>query len=879
MEERRRPAEKSMPPLCSAEASLRICLLGIPEVWVAGQALPPLRTRKGFWLLCLLALQADRSVDRTRLAETLWPDTLPENALANLRRSLTDLRAALGVTEACIEAPTPRTLRFNASGVEVDVLTFDTDPAAALELYRGPLLQGCTEEWVFPERQRREDAYITTRLQLAEAAAMRQQLTPAASHYRAIIAVAPFEERARRGLMEVLARDGDVNAAISVYTDLRNRLHQERAMQPVAETSVLFRTLRDRARVGAKPLVRVSRKWEAPDGFLPHPATRFIGRTADQENLCTLLATERCITLVGIGGIGKTRLAIQVAEEVRDSFPDGVWFADLSGLTEAAQIPAKIATLLGLQEKVSPVRALTSRTALLVLDNVEHLQSDCAAFVEEVQTHCPRIRLLITSHAPLQLPGERVWQVSGMSLEDAVALFSERAAAVCQNFTVTPKALSELQRLCTDLDGIPLALELAAARLNVLSVPEILQRLDSRFQLLTISRQGTPARHQSLRTAISWTWSLLSATEQEYLSRLSVLRGGGTLSAAKAVLFAQPSSEYETLDALGILADKSLLVVERDQSVRYRLLDTIRQYSAAHLTNAERHAAMARLTEWCLELVFSEDSDPVAWMHRIDADWTNITAALDFCEAHPDFASKGLRLLLRLTTYCLMRGHTAEGRRRIHALLPHIPRDSMQGIDSLYYAGQFARAEGDHITARQYYAAFLAAWRAKHAENPTDRSRLELAGGLGGLAIQEMELNNLESAREYLEESLEIFRDFHLQEWISATLIRLGLVHWRSGDPHRGYTFLHEGIVLARQIDNVMCLSWNLPFLASLLQELGDCDAAEAHYREALVLQESLRHVALQADTLLALGKLIEAHDPEAARCYHEQAGALREHV
>lgn len=861
-----------------SDAPLRICLLGTPEVWVSGQPLPPLRTRKGFWLLCLLVLHANRSLERGWLAETLWPDTLPENALANLRRSLTDLRAAFGKAESHLEAPTPRTLRFNSNGAEVDVLTFDADPAAALELYRGPLLSGCHEEWVIPERQKRADACIAARLQLAEAATVRHQFTLASAHYRAVIAMAPFEERARRGLMEVLVRDGDVNAAIAVYTDLRDRLHREIAASPDTETTALYRSLRDRARHSPPPTVRVSRKWEPPASFLPHPGTRFVGRARELENLCGLLRRERCVTLVGIGGIGKTRLAIRAAEEVQDTMPDGVWFADLSGLTDASQVPANVSTVLGLREKESLIPTLSSRSLLLVLDNVEHLQTGCTEFVRQLLTGCPRVRILVTSHAPLQIEGERVWHLSGLSTEDALTLFAERGAALCRDFTVTPEILPALQRLCTDLDGIPLAIELAAARLNVLSVAEITRRLDERFQFLTTGRYGAAERHQSLRSALEWTWNLLSTREREHLCRLSVLRGSGDLGMARTVLLPGETSEFAALDALGILADKSLIVVERGGSTRYRLLDTIRRFSAERLSEGERQATLARLTEWCLELAFGEDNEPGQWIRRIDADWSNITAALDFCAENPSFAAKGLRLLTRLSTYCLMRGLVAEGSRRIGEFLNHIPGDSPEGIDGMYHAGRFARAVGDYTNARLRYTEFVAAWRGIHANQPDDNSRRELAGGLGGLGLLEMDLSQFASALNYLEESLALFSamDDPPREWIGVTLIRLGLAQWRLGDRQRGYELLQEGITLARTIDDVMCLSWNLPHLARFRQELGDEEAAEGYYREALQLQEHLGHTDLQADTLEALGNLLRTRDPESARACLHQAELLR---
>jgi predicted ATPase/class 3 adenylate cyclase len=732
-----------------AGSPLAIRLFGPFEARWNGGPLPHLRSRKGQWLFALLALRAGQEVERAWLAGVLWPDSSEAQALANLRNSLTDLRGALGEEEVRLRSPTPRTLCLDLAGAEIDVLAFDAavanGDALALEravaLYRGPLLEGCTEEWAFQERQVREQAYLHALETLAAAALAGGDPATAERYLRLAVAVDPLRESAQRALLHALAAGGNYAAALLAYRELRLRLHRDLHAEPDPETTALFQQIRLQARgkaggASAHPTCSVAtpipedtvtflftdvegstRLWEqhpdamreallrhdtllhhaievhgghvfktfgdqfcaafatAPDALeaalaaqrtlqaepweevgslrvrmalhtgaaevresdyfgpplnrvahllaaahggqvlfslaaaelvrdhlpegaslrdmgerrlqdlvrperifqlvtpelpadfpplrsleafpnnLPLQLTSFIGRGREMEEVKRLLGIHRLLTLTGAGGCGKTRLALQVAADRLAEYADGAWFVDLAPLADPTLVPQAVAATLGvlgapgrpLVETLSAV--LKSRQLLLVLDNCEHLLAACAGLADRLLQSCPHLRILATSRERLGITGETPYRVPPLSLPDlrqpptlasltqyeAVRLFIERALTALSTFTVTNANAPFVAQVCHRLDGIPLAIELAAARVRVLPVEQIATRLDDRFRLLTGGSRTALPRQQTLRALIDWSYDLLSAAERTLLTRLSVFAGGWTLEAAEAV--------------------------------------------------------------------------------------------------------------------------------------------------------------------------------------------------------------------------------------------------------------------------------------------------------------------------------------------------------
>ena len=594
--------------------AFRVRLFGPFAAQVDGHPLPRLRSRKGQWLLALLALRSGRAVERSWLAGTLWPDTTEENALISLRQTLADLRHALGPEARRIVSPTTRTLSLDTVGASVDVAEFDAavqqgDPASlerAVELHQKPLLEDCLEEWAVAEREERSRACLTALQTLASTALAQGEYAVAVTRLRRILAADPYHEVAVRDLMTALARSGDWGAMLLAYRDVRLLLQREFRAEPGAETRALYQRLRAEALASpqaAAPEADPAQTKAAPLGLLPRPLTELVGREQEASTVSALLFRSPLVTLTGPGGVGKTRLAIRVAEAWAEDQPDGVWFVDLAPLADAALVTRTVAAVLGVREE--PGRALSDtlaaalrdRRLLLILDNCEHLLGACAALAARLLETSPNLRLLSTSRQALGLTGETVWRVPSLAVPDetesldavaradAVRLFVERAVSGAPGFALTPQTSPAVAQICRRLDGIPLAIELAAARARMLSPEQIAARLDDRFHLLTQGSRAALPRQQTLRAAVDWSYDLLSEPERRLLARLSVFAGGWTLEAAEAICPGNGLEAPDVLDVLTELVDKSLVVVETEaeQDRRYRLLETMRDYGRQRL--------------------------------------------------------------------------------------------------------------------------------------------------------------------------------------------------------------------------------------------------------------------------------------------------------
>ncbi|HLY66843.1 MAG TPA: BTAD domain-containing putative transcriptional regulator, partial [Chloroflexota bacterium] len=572
-----------------------------------------------------MILRHDRETERRWLAGTLWPECEEARALFYLRRSLTDLRHALGTQAARLGSLTPQTLRLNLFDAEVDTIAFDGAIASgdmsaletAVDLYRGPLLEGCTEDWALEERRVREHALLMALETLAARAVARADLTSAVRTLRRAAAVDPLRESIQRSLMAALAADGDHTGVIQTYRALRLRLLTEVRAEPDAETMALYRRLCAAQQAARKlPATVTPVPAGSPPLHLPHPWTDLVGRETESKEIQIGLAGARLVTLTGPGGIGKTRLALHVAQQLAEEYPDGIWFVDLAGVSEPDLVANTLASSLIVREEpgcplVETLQEhLAHKALLLVLDNCEHLITACGRLVGGLLSECPRLQVLATSRQSLSLTGEFVFQVPPLSLPqrlalhvggkdrlaalmeyEAIRLFVERARQAHPAFALTPQGIGAIAQICLRLDGMPLAIELAAARVRSLSVREINERLNSRFRLLTGGDATASKRQQTLQASIDWSYALLNEQERLLLCRLSAFADGWTLEAAEAVCAGDGIEEGEVLDRLASLIDKSLVVFEeRSDRARYRLLETIRQYSRERLAEWESAA-------------------------------------------------------------------------------------------------------------------------------------------------------------------------------------------------------------------------------------------------------------------------------------------------
>jgi DNA-binding SARP family transcriptional activator len=552
-------AEPVRPWPRSSTLSLR--LFGPFTGVVHGQPLPKPRSRKETWLLALLALHADAPLERTWFTETLWPDALGEAASYNLRRSLYGLRVALGPEADRLLAPTPRTLRLDLTGADCDVASFDAavrrgDEASlkeAVALYSGPLLLGCPEEWAFPERQSRERAVVGALETLAASARARGNLAEAAAQLGRALEIDPFRETALRLLLETLAAQQNHAAVTTAYQAYRRRLRDELNVDPAPETIALFRQLQMEARQPATPKPSAPEAVPSPQAstHLPTPLTALIGRVQETEAVAAALDDARLVTLTGTGGVGKTRLALAVAHKLASEFADGAWFADLAPLADPKLMVQAVLTALGAREAPgrSPSEALAEflrpKRLLLVLDNCEHLVMACAHLSRALLEQCPGLHILATSREPLGVAGEVQWRVPSLSLpgdaatgtaeSEAVRLFVARVRQARPGWKPTEAEYAAVAAIVLRLDGLPLAIEMAAARMRALPVGQIASRLGDAFRLLSGPGGGPVPRQQTLRATLDWSWDLLSEDEKALLARLSVFAGGWTLEAAEAV--------------------------------------------------------------------------------------------------------------------------------------------------------------------------------------------------------------------------------------------------------------------------------------------------------------------------------------------------------
>ncbi len=452
---------------------------------------------------------------------------------------------------------------------------------------------------------------------------------------------------------------------------------------------------------------------ERRKGNLPAEVTSFIGRRRELSQVRDALERYRLVTLRGVGGVGKTRLALHLAADLQRSFADGVWLAELSALRNAELLARTVAASLGLPDQAAgdPVDLLADylaeRHLLLILDTCEHLVDACAKLAEALLPAAPRLRILATSREPLGVRGEQAPLISPLEVpdsdeaaagSDSVALFADRAEAMVPGFTLTTANQQPVVQLCRRLDGIPLALELAAVRLRAMSIEQIVARLDDRFLLLGTARSSDD-RHQTLRAAIGWSHELCTAQEQRLWARLSVFPGGFDLEAAERACVGEPLTVGTLFDTLGRLVEKSIVVCEQDGR-RYRMLDTIREYGAEQLALlGEQDELRRRHRDHYLGLaeqaaVGSLGPGQVGWLVRLRQETPNLRVALDYSYARPGQEVTGLRMTVLLRHYWLSLGLFTEGR-RWHDRALAVGSDSPEAAWAVYGAGVLALQQGD----------------------------------------------------------------------------------------------------------------------------------------------------------------------------------------
>lgn len=923
--------------------------------------------RKTRALLKLLALRPDHRLHREQAMELLWPDLDPVAARDNFYRNLSFLRHTL---QPDIDRPAASryvTLSDEVvvlgppSDIWIDVEVFEQMLAQArsargaerpallkdaLALYRGDLLpEDAYEEWTIARRDSLRRAAIDALLQLASANRQRGAYDEALTALQRLLQIDPIDEQGQRELMLVYALTGRRKDALRQYSRFSTALSSELGVEPEPETTRLYERIRGgeiTGEVGAVSPMQPEQIETSPPSIrephleLPEHPTTFVGREREVEEACRLLRRSgvRLLTFTGPAGIGKTRLATQVARTIADDYPDGAFFVTLAPIRDRELVLSAIATALSLHEAggrplLNVLRAhLLGKRLLLLLDNFEQVMP-AAPYVSDLLTGAPGVQVIVTSRELLRLSAEHDFPVPSLQVpslalpgaeqehtfppspEDlsgypAVALFAARARAARPGFDLTPENAEAVVEICRRLDGIPLAIELAAARTRLLAPRALLARLSSRLRTLSEGPRDLPARQQTLYDAIRWSYELLTPGEGALFAQLSVFAGGWTEEAAQAVVAPGPaitpsgdhemgarasrseSPRWELLDGLSSLVDKSLLERSdgRDGEPRFNMLETIREYAWERLgagVGGGLEAAQSRHAHYFLSLAQAGEAELFTgsqsyWLGRFDEELHNFRAALSWSvHAEPNLA---LRLGGALWRYWLVHAYLSEGRRWLQEALAQLPpqRDGKAVSDraarakALFGAGVLANHQSDYRRAGEVIAQSLGIARALGAEE-------QIANSLVGLGVTAHYTGQYERAITVLEEALPIFRKLGHRRGAALALNSLSNAVLCLGDPQRAASLARESLQLGRATDDTLTVAASLANLGRATMEQGNFAEARPLFKESLAVRRALGDKGGIAHTLSFLGalELREGNAAGAATYFAESLGLRHE--
>ncbi|MET8836587.1 BTAD domain-containing putative transcriptional regulator [Micromonospora sp. NPDC004540] len=831
-------------------------------------------------LLILLALEPGRTVTVGRLTDALWAGEPPAAAANALQALVSRLRRAGLPVEA-----QPGGYRLAVAPDDVDVHRFEAavragrsrlagDPAEgcrrlaeALALWRGPALADVADaDFARAPVARLTELRLAATEDLVAARLDRADPETLLPQLRELVAAHPLRERLTGLLIRALHRAGRPAEALAEYERLRATLADTLGTDPGPELAALHLEIL-RGEPAAAPGRADHRAPAAPDrparGNLPATLTSFVGREEEVARVAGLLDRFRLATLTGPGGAGKTRLAVESARAMAGRFPDGVWLVPLAPVTDPAEVPQAVLAALGLREQALLARAgrggaepadpvgrlvdaLAGRAVLLLLDNCEHLLDAAAGLTERLLTACPGLRVLATSREPLGITGEALRPVESLALPPAgadpatalaypaVRLFADRAGAVRPDFAVDAATVGPVVRICRALDGMPLAIELAAARLRAMTAAQVDTRLDDRFRLLTGGSRTALPRHQTLRAVVDWSWDLLDDGERALWRRLAVFAGGATLEAAERVC-----AEPDVFDTISALVDKSLVVAGGTGEPRYRMLETIREYGLDRLAEAGE-ADRVRRAHAAEYLALAEVAEPelrgaaqLDWLRRLSADQDNLHAGLRHAIAAGD-APTAVRYAAALGWYWWLTGQRAEGAELADQVLalPGVA-DAPPAATAVALAtaalNLAATHAGDVAVSRERLDRAAELARGREHEHPL----LRLAGPIAAAFTTNFQPPAMAAM-------VAVFDD--PDPWV-AGIARLIRAHAQlnGGLPDcDAEADLRAGLAHYRTVGDRWGMSFSLTSLADLLDRRGEAAQATAHHEEALTYFEEL---------------------------------------
>ena len=868
--------------------------------------------RKALAILVYLTINREQHT-REYLSAMLWPEYNQEKAFTNLRQTLRETQQAIG--EGWIIADLETVGLNTESDIWLDVAHFEslinesrtqTDISLRIPLlvdsvtiYRNHFLTGFSlkdaphfNEWAFTESENLRSKLAIALTMLSNDLCSLGQAETAIPHARRLIALDPLNEASHRQMMKVYIEAGQHNTALKQYQTCEQVLRKELGIDPQPETRALYKQIRKGELKSTQPVKLIEAS--SPQHNLPYQLSKFIGREKELSEIKNLIKDNRLVTLIGTGGIGKTRLSLKTGEVLLNEFIDGVWFVEFAPLSDPALVRQTVAGLFNLVEQTeaaSPtklIQTLYSKKLILIFDNCEHLLDACARLADDLLKNCPNLKILATSREPLGITGEAQYHVPPLALPDiqhlleqilgyeSIQLFEERARLVQENFSLTMVNASPIAHICQRLDGIPLAIELAAARVNLLSPEQIALKLDESFNLLTGGSRTAMPRHQTLRASIDWSWRLLSQPEQIILRRLSIFAGGWTLDAADAVCAGNGVESQQVLDVMTQLVAKSLVVVnqarpefdrrEAGRERRYHLLDMVRQYAREKLSEAhEAENIYTQHLKYFLnlseqiehELVRSKQKE---WYARANDERDNLRAALE--QAGRTDVEAGLYISSKLQNFWESFDNR-EGARWLAEFLqrPESHDYPLARAKALCAQGWFQALSQQLDTARSAAEECLALYRAcgdRHGQ--VDGLNLR-----GFISIADGD----KKVEYYCQQALAMARSL-------GDLVRqataLNIMGWEQNDLKHGFAYWEEAIPLYREVGNWRALANCLGRVGLFLVLDGNVEPAQKYLDESNLLYKQLNITTDQRQLFSAYGQMaIMRGDYEQARAYNQE--------
>ncbi len=889
-------------------------LLGPLEVAEGGRRLK-LGGTKQRALLADLLIHANRVVAAERLIDDLWEDEPPATATNVLQTMIGQLRRVLephrqrGEPSAILETVAPG-YRLRVQPDEMDALRFESlvaearqrmpaDPHGAavrlrraLAFWRGPALGDVAgEPFAQHEAARLEERRLLATEERIEADLALGRHPDLVGELESLVRLHPLRERLCGQLMLALYRSGRQAEASEVFHETRKRLADELGMEPSTELQRLFRQIlnQDPDLGSVRPTPAVHRERTN----LPTPLTRLVGKASEVGRVRQLLSRSRLVTLTGVGGIGKTRLAVETVTGLMDEYPDGVWIVELASLGDGTVLAETLAAAVDVRPRAGMsgadaiVGALRDSQCLLVLDTCEHLVAACAETVEVLLRGCPRLHVLATSREVLGVPGETVWRVQPLSippptdlaetaigLEDfeAVQLFVERAASAVGGFELNESA-ALVARICRSLEGIPLAIELAAAGLRMLPVAALEARLTDHLAMAGIGGRRSVARQRTLEATLDWSYALLAAEEQALFRRLGTFAGGFELTALEQVCGGgQTAWPVAMLGLIAALIDKSLVSVEAgvEGMGRYRLLEPVRQYASRRLdAEGEREGVARRHATFYLRLAGEAEQGlrgplGAVWVRRVEEDLDNLRDAFTWALTHdPESAVRATTALFRF--WRLER--QLEGRRWISQCLETPIADDELCAAILRGGCWLEMLTGRRDEARRLGERSLAI--GERLESSLIRGR-----ALHALGIVELFAGESERAIALLQAAEPHLREAGDPTWLASALNDLGNCLLHSGDPLGARARVEEAVALGRTTDDAWMLGYEVETLAQIEFAMGGVAAARSHWTEGLRRGGAFRSRFLIHYCLVGLAR-VALLEGEPARCLRLLGAAM----